>query len=529
MADSKQLKKKSGRLLSASKMASKASCLSFKEIINKALLLIQQVFDDPKFICARFVLGDLEFKTENFKITRHKLSQAINTRNKKDAKIEVFYLKPEIDKTKKNKKFYSKKQASLVKLIVQITEDVIKQVLFVEIWEKNSTKKIAEGQSLLVHQLHFEATVNEFIKEMALTLPENIDKGICNLLHVLRNFLNVERCFLFLFSKDGRSAHCASQDNAHGIKPLKRILLEANKPNLFALIKSGESLLINDQHDFPEGFELEKKIWKKQEVKSLMFVSIMKEGRSVGFLGLKSIKEMKNWVESDLVALSALGKMLAYLLLEKDLYLERKIHISEMETMTMEMLEALSLAIEKRDPYTAGHQKRTATLAVAIARELDLSATQIKNIYFGATIHDIGKIHIPAEILNYSGKLSDEEMALIKTHSQLGFDIVKNIQFLGPIGEIILNHHERLDGSGYPNGLTAKDLTLECRIIAVADVVEAMLTNRPYRPAHSLNETLAEISTNKNKLYDASVVDACISLFKKKKKFTFEDNLFICQ
>lgn len=519
------LKKESNCLLSTSKTTGRVSCLLFKEIINKALLLIQQVFDEPEFACTRLVFDDLELKTENFKVTNYKLSQALSIESKNDAKIEVFCLKPETNKTGHNKKFYSAKEASLVELIAKIMEDIIKQVLLGEIWEKNSAKKIKESQNSLVHQLHFETTIDEFIKEITVMPPENIDNGIRNLLHVLRNFLHVERCFLFLFNEDGRSAHCACQDNMRGIEPFEETLLEATMPDLFRLIKSGESLRVSNQNDLPEGFELEKKIWKKQEIKSLMFVAIMKEGKGIGFLGFKSIKDTKNWVESDLVTLLTLGKTLAYVLLEKDIYLERKIHVSKIETMAMEMLEALSLAIEKRDPYTAGHQKRTATLAVAIAKELGLSEIQVKNIYFGATIHDIGKIHIPAEILNYSGELSDAEMALIKTHPQLGFNIVKNIKFLGPIGEIVLSHHERLNGSGYPRGLTAKDISLECRIVTVADVIEAMTSHRPYRLARGLNEALMEISANKNKLYDAAVVDACVNLFKKKN-FMFKDAHF---
>lgn len=522
------LKKEANYLLGTSKTTSRVSCLLFKEIINKALLLIGEVFVDPEFICTRFVFGNLEFRTENFKITHYKLSQAISVESKNDAKIEVFYLKPETNKTEHNKKFYSEKEASLVKLVAKIIEDMIKQTLLGEIWEKDVVKDIKERQDSLVHHLHFEATIDEFIQEMTAMSPEKIDSGIHNLLHVLRNFLHVERCFLFLFNEDGRSAHCAYQDNMKGVKPLEETLLEATMPDLFELIKSGKSLRASNQDDLPEGFELEKKIWKKQGVESLMFVAIMKEGKGIGFLGFKSIKGMRDWVESDLVSLLALGKTLAYVLLEKDIYLERKIHVSKIETMAMEMLEALSLAIEKRDPYTAGHQKRTATLAVAIAKELGLSETQVKNIYFGATIHDIGKIHIPAEILNYSGELSDAEMALIKTHPQLGFDIIKNIKFLGPIGEIVLNHHERLNGSGYPHGLRAKDISLECRIVTVADVVEAMTSHRPYRLAHGLNEALAEISTNKGKLYDVAAVDACINLFEKKR-FAFKDVPFICK
>jgi len=212
--------------------------------------------------------------------------------------------------------------------------------------------------------------------------------------------------------------------------------------------------------------------------------------------------------------------------LKKELSLERKVHIGRIESMVTEMLEALSLAIEKRDLYTAGHQKRVAILSVAIAKELGLSEVQIKNIYFGATIHDIGKIHIPAEILSYPGKLSDAEMDLVKTHPEIGFEIVKNIKFFCLAAQIVLSHHERLNGSGYPHGLLAKDISIECRIVSVADVVEAMTFRRPYRAALGLKKALREISTHKDTLYDASVVDACVRLFKEKR-FTFKGAPFV--
>lgn len=184
-------------------------------------------------------------------------------------------------------------------------------------------------------------------------------------------------------------------------------------------------------------------------------------------------------------------------------------------------IHALAAATEMRDPYTAGHQRRVANLARVIATEMNLPKEQIEGIRVAGTIHDIGKINIPAEILTKPTKLTDIEFALIKTHSQTGYDILKDIEFPWPIAEFVLQHHERLNGSGYPKKLTAEHILLEARIIAIADVVEAMATHRPYRPALGINEALAEIVKHKGILYDPHVVETCISLFSEKN-FQFE-------
>jgi len=195
--------------------------------------------------------------------------------------------------------------------------------------------------------------------------------------------------------------------------------------------------------------------------------------------------------------------------------------IEKVNKLLIQTLDIASVAVEKRDPYTAGHQSRTALLANAIARKMKLSDKQIKGITYGAMVHDIGKIYVPAEILNRPGKLTDIEMSFIKTHPQAGYDLIKNIVYPWPIAKIILQHHERINGSGYPFALKGDEIILEAKVVAVADVIEAMTTHRPYRPALTLKEALDEISTQKGILYDPKVVDACRKLFKTKE-FQFE-------
>ncbi len=180
-------------------------------------------------------------------------------------------------------------------------------------------------------------------------------------------------------------------------------------------------------------------------------------------------------------------------------------------------VQAMAVTVETRDPYTAGHQKRVADLCRAIATEMGLSADQIDGIRTAGIIHDLGKISVPAEILSKPTKLTEIEFSLIKTHSQAGYNVLKDIEFPWPIARIVLEHHERMDGSGYPNGLKGDEILIESRILAIADVVESMASHRPYRPSLGIGLALEEITRNKGVLYDTAAADACLKLFHEKK------------
>jgi PAS domain S-box-containing protein/putative nucleotidyltransferase with HDIG domain len=187
-------------------------------------------------------------------------------------------------------------------------------------------------------------------------------------------------------------------------------------------------------------------------------------------------------------------------------------------------VDALASAVETRDPYTAGHQKEVARLACVLAEEMDLPEELIEGLRVASLLHDIGKIKIPAEILSKPALLTDIEYNLIKTHPQAGLDILKTITFPWPVGKIVLQHQERLDGSGYPQGLKGNEICIEARILGVVDVVEAMCSHRPYRSSRGLEKALKEITQHKGKLYDSNVVDACVKLFKDNK-FKFESSI----
>jgi putative nucleotidyltransferase with HDIG domain len=212
----------------------------------------------------------------------------------------------------------------------------------------------------------------------------------------------------------------------------------------------------------------------------------------------------------------------AYLASLRDITDHKKIEqalqqsVEKSQRILQETVQALAIALEKRDPYTAGHSLRVAQLAEALAEELGLPEDQVRGAHIAAAIHDIGKIYVPAEILSKPRSLSEAEFNLIKSHPQIGFDILRDIEFPWPIAQTVLQHHERMNGSGYPRGLSAADIPLFAKILGVADVVEAMCSHRPYRPAPGLKRALEEIADNRGILYAPDVVDACSSIFSRE-------------
>ncbi|ODS32731.1 MAG: two-component response regulator [Candidatus Scalindua rubra] len=216
-------------------------------------------------------------------------------------------------------------------------------------------------------------------------------------------------------------------------------------------------------------------------------------------------------------AVESYGNILRNVKLSEELYKELKQSSNKLKTNIEGTIHAMALTVEMRDPYTAGHQRQVANLASAIAREMGIPTEQVDGIHMAGIIHDIGKLHIPSEILCKSGQLTQPEFGMIKTHPQAGYDILKTIEFQWPIAEFVLQHHERMDGSGYPSGLSGDNILIEARILSVADVVDAIVPHRPYRPALGIDKALEEISKHREVLYDSNVVDACLNIITEKK------------
>lgn len=266
--------------------------------------------------------------------------------------------------------------------------------------------------------------------------------------------------------------------------------------------------------------------WKAEASKrgflSSVAFPLIRDDQTLGAVNIFS-GDPEGFGKAEIVLLSALAEDLSYGIAtirtrEKMKTVEEKLKESQERLQrTIEVtIQALATTIEMRDPYTAGHQRRVATLASAIAEEMDLTKEKVDNINIAGLIHDIGKIYIPVEILTRPGKLSEYEVDIIKAHPQYGHDIMIETEVPEPVAEIVHQHHERVNGSGYPDGKKGEEILLESKILSVADVVEAMSSHRPYRPALGIDVALDEIKNYRGIYYEPEVADACLRLFEKK-------------
>ena len=249
----------------------------------------------------------------------------------------------------------------------------------------------------------------------------------------------------------------------------------------------------------------------------------MKDSESSTVHSFKVIDKENNikWIRSNSIPVTWEGKpavlsFLSDITKQKKVEDELKLSLVKLQKTIAGNIRAMAIASEMRDPYTAGHQRRVSRLACAIASMMGFPKDQLEGLEVAATLHDIGKMYVPAEILSKPSKLTEIEMNFIKTHSQAGYDILKTEEFSWPVAQIVLQHHERINGTGYPKGIGGDEILLEAKILAVADVVEAMASHRPYRPALGIDKALEEITQNANTLYDPKVVAVCVGLFIKK-------------
>ena len=283
--------------------------------------------------------------------------------------------------------------------------------------------------------------------------------------------------------------------------PNREALLNANAAELYLDQEDRQRAVEQLQRDgVLRDFETQltrldgKVIWVRDNVRAIFD----DDGRKMAFLGsLEDISQRKR-ADEDL-----------------------KRSLEKLNRAMIGTISAMAAIAEIRDPYTAGHQRRVAELAKAIALELGLGEDCAETVRLAGLIHDIGKIYVPAEILSKPGRLNATEFSLIRLHPEVGYDILKRIDFPWPLAPIVLQHHEHMDGSGYPKGLRSEEILVEARILAVADVVEAMASHRPYRPALGLERALQQVSTHAGTRYDQHVVDACLALFSLG--FSFEE------
>jgi putative nucleotidyltransferase with HDIG domain len=235
------------------------------------------------------------------------------------------------------------------------------------------------------------------------------------------------------------------------------------------------------------------------------------------FGALVLFDDKKNVFDADEVnVLQEMSGDLAFGILTQRVKEAHREHEQRLQKNMLQTVEAIASIVEMRDPYTSGHQARVAELAREIAREMGLPEEQMQAIHLAGLVHDLGKIRIPAEILSKPSRLNEIEYSLIKMHPQAGYDILKGVDFSWPIAQMVLQHHERMDGSGYPQGLKGEAILPGARILIVADVVEAMSSHRPYRPGLGVKAALDEITRGRGTFYDPQVVDACVALLQER-------------
>jgi PAS domain S-box-containing protein len=319
----------------------------------------------------------------------------------------------------------------------------------------------------------------------------------------INNFLNliIENIPIMLFMKDAKDLRFVRFNRAG------EELLGYSRSDLLG--KNDYDFFPKDQADFFTGKDREVLSGKEvvdipeESVKTLNKGERIMHTKKVPIIGAKGEPEYLLGISEDIT-----DRKLAEKILQQTLNRLRK----SFDTI----IQVMVIAVEARDPYTSGHQKRSASLAHTIAKEMGLSGNKIEALIMAGPIHDIGKLSIPAEILSKPGKLSDVEFSLIKEHARIGFEMLKDVESPWPLADIVHQHHERMDGSGYPKHLKGDEILIEARILAVADVVESMASHRPYRPALGIDAALDEIVKNRGRLYDPEVVDACLRLFNEK-------------
>ncbi len=384
-------------------------------------------------------------------------------------------------------------------------------------------KERREFGKALKYKARFENMVLDISTNFINLTSDKIQEGIEKALGEIGTFAGVDRSYLLQFSDDGEEVENKYVWYARGVNqkvkiPEKDIL--AHLRWVKKRISDFKGIYIPSLSELPPEAENEKELMKSTGVKSLLITPLVSRGALIGCIGFDSTREEKNWSDEIVYILKITGQIFANALERKDSDEKLNESFLRMRKALEGTVQALSSIIERKDPYTAGHQNRVAQLSVSIGRRLGLSEERLENLRFAGLLHDIGKIHIPAEILNKPYSLNKIEMGLIKTHPRIGYEILKSIDFPGPVPEIVLQHHERIDGSGYPNSLSGRDILVEAQILGVADLIESMSSRRPYREALSLELALEEVKGFSGTLYDSTVVEACLGIFEDRS-FSF--------
>ncbi len=471
--------------------------ITLDEIYQETANLLPGSWQYPGITCSRVTIDGKELKTENYTESRWKQSSDIKIGGTKAGSIEVGYLRerPEIDEGP----FFKEER-----LLIDAVAERLGRIA-----ERKQAEEKVEHLNLVLRAIR---TVNQLIvRERD---RDRLLKDVCNNLVETRGYNSTCIC---LFDESGMLVAHAETGLGKDFLPMVERLQRGELTDCIkrALIQSG--VVITKASSLTCGDCPLVKVCSGEKVVTMR----MEHGEKVYGLLRVSLSGDASVSGEEQSLLREVTGDIAFALHSMELEEERRQSFEKLQKALRETVHALASAVEMRDPYTAGHQRRVTELARALAEEMGLSEEQIEGLHMAGLVHDIGKINVPAEILSKPGQLNDVEFSMIKAHSQAGYDILRTIEFPWPVAKIVLQHHERLDGSGYPQGLKGEEILLEARILSVADVVEAMSSYRPYRPALGIEKALEEISNNKGVKYDSEVVDACLELFAEGR-FKFQ-------
>ena len=397
-------------------------------------------------------------------------------------------------------------------------------------------QKVAAGQTTPIKRRPLGEISETYIYSFPTLYDTMIDQGsklgVDDLMEVIltsaADLVNADHAFFYVYNPD---ADALELKRALGCSSKVGYRMEQGAGVIGKVLRTGKPMIVNDYQSW-EGRHLDPRC---SQIRAVIALPLTFDGQVMGALGLAHTEEGKTFGKEDMAVFSRFAALASVVLLNETMCAQVQHELGERKRVWEELqrkndrleetfaatINALATTIEMKDPYTAAHQRWVTRLACAIAGEMDLAQEQIEGLRLAGLIHDIGKMNVPAELLLKPRRLTEIEYEAIKIHPQSGYDIVKEIQFPWPIAQIVLQHHERIDGSGYPQGISGTEILAEARLLAVADVVESMSSHRPYRDAHGIDIALDEIARNSGILYDPDAVEACLGVFKDKG-FKFE-------
>jgi putative nucleotidyltransferase with HDIG domain len=398
-------------------------------------------------------------------------------------------------------------------------------------------QKVADMQTTVINRESLDEISHRDIYSFPPLSDAMIDQSsqldVDDLLEVIltsaAGLVNAEHAFFSVYNSDAdalelkRALGCSRKDIGFRIEQGAGL---AGK-----VLRTGKPMVVNDYQSW-KGRHPDPR-WS--HIRAAIALPLTFDGLVMGALGLAHTEEGRTFEKDDMAVLTRFAALASTVMLNETMCTQARRELSERKRLRQELqrrnvnlyetfiatINALSTTIEMKDPYTAAHQRWVTRVACAIAGEMNLAKEQIEGLRMAGLIHDIGKMNVPAELLLKPRRLTEIEYEAIKIHPRSGYDILKEIQFPWPIAQMVLQHHERMDGSGYPQGISGAEILIEARLLAVADVVESMSSHRPYRDAHGIDIALEEIARNSGILYDPDVVEACLRVFKDKG-FKFE-------